>query len=157
MARCDVPACGVEAPSVGELAGHLIDAHEVPASEALRRARDLAGKIAPAPPIPADLPFTQPKEAPMSRFKPRPCPECDERFTPTGAAQKRCPTCSEKRKGGSSVSNAAKAKRSGGGKRESAKPEPAAPRNGVVGILDGEIAKLERQLEVLKGARAVLA
>jgi hypothetical protein len=35
--------------------------------------------------------------------------------------------------------------------------EPAAPRSRAVGVLDEEIARLERELIALKGARAVLA
>lgn len=47
MLRC--PLCGTEQPDVGRMAAHLVEAHLLAPSEAIRRAREIRELTAPSP------------------------------------------------------------------------------------------------------------
>jgi hypothetical protein len=170
------------------LVAHLVNDHMVAANVAMARVRTAAER-ATAPPAPVaepaepSPPASKPPEDAMA-FQPKTCPDCKKTFTPTGPAQKRCPTCAAKKH--AQRGNRARPERTGGKacsychradgthspkcKRSGPRKPPGRPRtplpagadgaasgSPVVTVLDQEIAKLERQLAALKGAREILA
>jgi hypothetical protein len=182
-----------------ELARHIASVHGASSVKAMGLAlqiengtelseadRALFSDQPPAPaPIapPPSLPTSTPEDPPMA-FKPKPCPDCAKPFTPTGPAQKRCPSCASakhakrgnrprpERTGERACSychrpdgsHSPKCKRSGP-RKPPGRPRTPSPGGAdgvascspIVAVLDQEIAKLERQLAALKDAREILA
>ncbi len=151
MIRCDIPDCGAEQPDVGAMAAHFLEDHGLSGAQAMRRARSIAGQSGTQPPgnldtgvsnqpdaePPIDATVAEKAVAQQLGYRPddplvqkilrengiEP-PTTKPKETPMAAVCKKCgksghfaKTCG--REDGP-------AKRTGGGRRTSPKPKPAA-------------------------------